>query len=71
VHEYVSSLLGDTESHGGSAVFASRFLPARAHRSTLTAIVESGGDATKSAAAGSLAIGNHIAQHLTDTAAHD
>jgi hypothetical protein len=41
----MTSLLGDIESHGGSVVFASRFLSARALRSAFTVIVESSGDA--------------------------
>lgn len=45
VHEYMTCLLHDIESHGGSVVFASRFLSARAHRSAFTVIIESGGDA--------------------------
>jgi L-2-hydroxyglutarate oxidase LhgO len=45
VHEYITCLLGDIESHGGSVVFASRFLSARARRGAFTVIVESGRDA--------------------------
>lgn len=45
VHEYMTCLSADIESHGGSVVFASRFLSARAGPSVITVLVESSGDA--------------------------